>query len=396
MRKITIILMLCLVSLALVIPAGAQDATTTPDAELSEDATEQVAAPEDSGQIINLRLAYLATDGPVLQPYLNEMPSNIQVLGAPVVSGWVQVNTNTSLSFVPEGSDAPVLGPFDLSGGTTPWMTLAIVGSAQNNTLRAVSFNENIGPLPPGCAQVTVFHGLEDGDSVNLVTGDGTLVGTNLTFPGGTGASMAEEAGQTVSFNNCPEDQPQSEAQTAAADRAAGPLTCRALGTAAAVTSQQNQPQAEATETLEGEDASDSSSQPDAQAATQPAASTSTTSGAGQSFANCASTFLVPAGSLNFQGVSEDATAMALFDVADMQIETNTYHFVALSGTSDSPLVTFQTLGEPQLAGQAGFQPPQDMELPGDADQDAAGDSDMTDQAGEVGQAEEDNQSDGS
>ena len=306
------LLTLVIVSLAaLSVPVSAQETPTVPvtpvtpagvmpESTQMPETTETPSAVGSAQSIVHLRIAYLSSEGDVLVPYLDGESSDIQTLYPATLSGWVDVPVGTSLSLVPEGGDEPVVGPLTLRGTGSPWTTMAVTGSAADDTLSALTFNEQITALPFGCAQVTILNTVQDGPGVDLMLDDGNMLDTNI---GLAGSSAAADAAQ---YNTC------AEAGMAAAAQQGGVFTCNTVG--------------------------------------------STT----RRYANCGVTVLVPAEMATLQGIADDDMGDSRFTLDDIQ--PNTFYFVTIGGTADNPQTLVQSVPGTQLTNMAGFMPQPSMQ----------------------------------
>jgi hypothetical protein len=198
MFKFRVLLLLIALFTVIAFPVAAQegDATEEPTAEIDAmQATAEVGATEEAPQqtqVATVRLAHFAPDAPVLVPYVNGQPSSIQDLAYPSLSGWVEIPTGSTISLIPQGAaqSEAVVGPLTISGADN-WTTIVVVGSATSGTLSAYAVRENMGAIPNGCATVTVFHAIEGGPAVDVVTEDGMTLISGIGFPGsGLGNAM--------------------------------------------------------------------------------------------------------------------------------------------------------------------------------------------------------------
>ena len=64
------------------------------------------------------------------------------------------------------------------------WVTIAIIGLAENNTLSIQPIVEDFRPLPDNTARLTVFDGIPDAPPVNIQLSDGNMLIGGLTYPG--------------------------------------------------------------------------------------------------------------------------------------------------------------------------------------------------------------------
>jgi hypothetical protein len=349
----SVLLLLGLIAAAAMLPAMAQDATpeaTAGAATAEAGATADASATQDAGQtarntpVNRIRIIYLSQDGPVLVPYLNGAASGIQLLQAPAVTGWIELPTGTSLTLVPQGNaqSQAAFGPFSLDEQNRSWTTILIVGSAQNG-LRAYAVNENLANIPSGSARVTVFHGIEGGPAVDVTLDNGTVLASGIGFPGSdnigdaVGASATMEAGAT--------------AEAGASQMTAAALDCVAINSPTASTSGVSS--ADASATAEMSVTMDASATAEAGATMEASAGTGSTQMAtmGDTFANCGSTFDVPAGTYNIQVVPSGQSGSPLLTLGNTQLNADTYYIVAAVGTATNPQVFTQSFAGSDLSG---------------------------------------------
>lgn len=146
--------------------------------------------------VARIRVAHFSPDTPAVQIFINGQPSGIQILNFGNISGWVEVPAGTySVAVAPAG--APVsqaaIGPVDLRFTAGTWTTIAAIGSLASGSLTATTIAENYAPLAATDARVTVFHGIEDAPSVDVILPDGSKVVSNLPF--GSAATVTVLAG---------------------------------------------------------------------------------------------------------------------------------------------------------------------------------------------------------
>jgi hypothetical protein len=218
MRSKLFIFLALVMLFAVVIPAAAQTSTATPDATAPAQSTAQPnnqnngqgtnqqgqnqQGATNARQISRIRIAYLVPDGPVLVPFVNGQSSNIQLLQAPALTGWIEFPGPVTLSLVPQGSaqgNAGGVGPISLNGMSSQWTTIAVVGSYQAGTMRAFAFNERYSQVAGNCARVTVFNAVESNLGSTLLLNNQSVFNTALNFPGsqqGRGAAAGTSSGQ--------------------------------------------------------------------------------------------------------------------------------------------------------------------------------------------------------
>jgi hypothetical protein len=333
---------LVLVGSLMALPMFAQETTPEATPEATVEVTETMPAPEptaDGGtapeaeatveaggpivpDIVRFRVAHFVADGPPIETYVDGELSDIQLLGYPALSGWVEFPAESlSLAFVPQGGDisAPLIGPITLTGDNA-FKTIALVGSAVNGSATAISFNENLSNLTDGCARTTILHAVEGGPLVDVALSDGTLLASNLAFAGvgGSGEITSDVvtpcSDVTGSFNA---------------------LNCSVYSVASMIA----EPVAESTD--EAEMTAD---------ATEEAAVVTTTRSSSSSIGDCATQFDLPEGNYSLQ-VNSVGTSDGLLTLNDVGLAPNTFNLIAVIGGVDNPGVFAYTLSSDDVSG---------------------------------------------
>lgn len=135
---------------------------------------------QDEGGIVFVRVAHLSPDTPAVDIFVNGTPSDIKDLEFKSVTGWIQLPAgNYTFSAVPQGGIRS--GVFDLPAGA--WITVAAIGSLENNTLKLVAITEDYSLIAEGRTRVTVFHAIEDAPPVDVLSGE-FVVAPRLAYPG--------------------------------------------------------------------------------------------------------------------------------------------------------------------------------------------------------------------
>jgi hypothetical protein len=356
MKKAGVLLLFVLLLAAISSIIVAQDATAEPTAEPTSELTAEATLSANhsdqnaqQGIVTRVRFANLSPDAPVFVVYADGQPTNVQLLEYPAISGWVEFAGSPTFALVPRGgaqSQALLGGTFTLDNTSGDWTTIAIVGSQNDGSLSAVSFNEDVANIPAGCARVTVFHSIEGGPSVDIKDDQGNTWVSGLGFPGGSAsgsvtsnapgctnqsAEATAEAGTTGSQG--------AEASTtgnqAGTMNGTGALQCVAL---VMTGSQGNNQTGEATAeaSMAGSQGAEATAE-----ATSAASMTTDMQGSGtftgSRFGNCGYTFDVPAGTVNFQVVPSGTTGNALLDMSNTSLSADTYYFIAAVGSPEAP-----------------------------------------------------------
>jgi uncharacterized surface protein with fasciclin (FAS1) repeats len=137
-------------------------------------------------QAAHVRFAHFSPDAPEVDVYLNGELSDAQAVGFGTVTEWMEVPIGTyAVAAAPTGAsvDEAALGPVNLSFGPGTWTTVAAFGSLENGTLTAQTVPEDFSAIPDGQANVTFFHAVEGGPTVDVLT-SGNVAVPGLGYPG--------------------------------------------------------------------------------------------------------------------------------------------------------------------------------------------------------------------
>lgn len=156
MRKLLLLVLVALLMLA-ALPAAAQDEGT-----------------------VRVRVAHFSPDTPAVDIYVDGRPSDIVDIEFGTITDWVELPAGEyTLSVVPPGGIRS--GFFTLPAGA--FITVAAIGSLENNTLQLYPIVEDFSPIAEGRARVTVFHAIEDAPAVDVRSGEFTPI-ARLAYPG--------------------------------------------------------------------------------------------------------------------------------------------------------------------------------------------------------------------
>ncbi len=339
MRRFTLSALL-LVLLALAMSAvSAQDTTptVTPTVEQTLDPTlepttspnivqptPEFTASADTGapvQAVPVRFAHFAQDAGVLVSYVNGQPGTIQDLTFGAISGWVELPVGTTFALVPQGAaqNQAVVGPVTVDARSS-WVTIVVVGSAEAGTLRGYAIRETVTNIPDNCALVTIFNGIEGSQAFDLTGNNGAVLAASVGYPGTqTGASIVPD--QTAD-NPC--------AQAADTETPFyGAATCTELS---------------------GSDTTYIFDDATAEAMATDEADSAAALSAGATFANCAYTFLVEAGSVNLSAAAAGGGS-PIFTLEGTQFSANTYYLLVILGSESAPQVISYAIEGDRLAG---------------------------------------------
>ncbi len=167
MRKMTALLFVAALMLLAVMPVAAQ--------------LEDPEPPENAGFV---RVAHLSPDTPNVIVFVN---GEIQFSGLTFgnVTRWVGLEPGTYSIAVGTSSDIAeaALGPLDLTVETDDFVTVAALGSLDNETLNAQVFVEDYSRITTGSARLSIWHAIEGAPLVN-VTASGASLADALAYPG--------------------------------------------------------------------------------------------------------------------------------------------------------------------------------------------------------------------
>jgi hypothetical protein len=132
----------------------------------------------------HIRIVHLSSDAPTVDVYVNGQKSDVAGLSFAHASAWAEQGAGSvQVALVPTGETKPVTTPVQFMLDANGWLTVAVVGSAVNGTLKMVAIVEDYQPIAEGSSRVTVFHGIEDAPTVDILV-DGATVIRELAFPG--------------------------------------------------------------------------------------------------------------------------------------------------------------------------------------------------------------------
>jgi hypothetical protein len=139
--------------------------------------------------VVHIRVAHFSPDTPAVDVYINGSLSDVQGLAFPNVTGWITLEPGTyQLAVTAAGDTAPAIGPASFDLPADAWLTIAAVGSLEEGTLKPAIVAEDYSEMAEGETRVTVFHGIEGAQPVDVLAG-GSAVIEVLAFPGALGAN---------------------------------------------------------------------------------------------------------------------------------------------------------------------------------------------------------------
>lgn len=147
-------------------------------------AAAQLEDPVPAEDAAYIRIAHLSPDTPAVKAFVNG-EAKISGLLFGSVTRWIDVAPGSYEFAIGTGSDpaaAQISGiALDLAAGE--FVTLVVVGSTTNGTLKGQAIVEDYSRIGTGNARVTVFHAMEDGALVN-VSAAGASVASKLAYTG--------------------------------------------------------------------------------------------------------------------------------------------------------------------------------------------------------------------
>ncbi len=341
-RRMTILIFAVFALALLVIPAAAQTNTDTPMPSTSSDQSAATATVQAPVAVNHVRIAYLATNGPVLVPYVDGRPSTIQLLQAPAVTGWIDIPVGSRLSLIPQNmaQSQAVVAPLNVDKMSGQWTTVVVLSTGINpGDLKSFAFSENLSNVPTGCARVTLIQGVFGSPAANLTLDNGTVIGSGLAFPDGTTSS----SGQTTSAESTPDPMltqcanmaaSSSSSTTTSSTNPVSTLDCQAITSSGGTTGAEAT--AEATMSTEATAEATMSAESTMEATEEAGGGLSASMG--QSFSNCGFTFDLPAGTYNLQLVPA-AGGNAISTMGGTQLAADTVYFIAVFGDQNNPQV---------------------------------------------------------
>lgn len=160
MRFHRLLALLLLTLMGLALPALAQD-----------DKTEVFTTTFDPATSAHYRIAHFAADAGDLDVYVDGELSQTDALTYASVSDWVTLPAGAHrLTLVPTGEDEDMtlIEPLTLNLEPMHLYTIALVGSAADETLQAQILEPDTSELLPGTSRITFFQAIAGGDSLDF------------------------------------------------------------------------------------------------------------------------------------------------------------------------------------------------------------------------------------
>jgi hypothetical protein len=143
-------------------------------------------AQDGGARQVNVRFAHFAPDAPPVDVYIDGELSDIEAFEYGDVSEWMELSAGTHiLAIVPSGSgiNAAVLGPDEYNLPASEWLTIAAIGSIEDDTLTAAVLTQDFDELPDGEARLSLFNAIESSPELNLRANDNLLF-EGVNYPG--------------------------------------------------------------------------------------------------------------------------------------------------------------------------------------------------------------------
>lgn len=139
--------------------------------------------------IPQLRIGHFASGTPDIDVYINGARSDIRGLRFSAVTPFfTPEEIPQTLHLVPKNETlaAALLPPIDISTIASPWLTIAIIGSADNDTLRIILLEEDFTTIPDFNARISVFQAIPGISPVDVLI-DEVIRIRLLGYPGSQG-----------------------------------------------------------------------------------------------------------------------------------------------------------------------------------------------------------------
>jgi len=146
------------------------------------------AVAQDEAGVAHLRVAHFAADAPNVDVFskgvvvLRDVPFG-------TVSDWLELEAgayNIAVSPTGRGINAAVIGPTEITLAAGDWITVAAVGSVENETITAQVITEDHSNIGIGNARITILHAAEAIPAVDVLV-DGEPLIEVLGFAGSIG-----------------------------------------------------------------------------------------------------------------------------------------------------------------------------------------------------------------
>ena len=132
-----------------------------------------------------IRFGHFSVDAGEVDIYLDGKVAADSV-AFPDVSDWMEVSDGTvsvAVTAAGDSLDNAVLGPVDIDLAGGDWLTVAVIGDIEHETLAVQLLMEDYSDMVSGETRLSVFHAIGDAAPVNVVVNETELV-TLLGYPG--------------------------------------------------------------------------------------------------------------------------------------------------------------------------------------------------------------------
>jgi len=132
-----------------------------------------------------VRFGHFSVDADEVDVYVDGEVA-VEGLDFPDVSDWMEVSAGTySVAVAPAGEaiGEAILGPTDYELAAGDWVTVAVIGDVEHETLAAQVLTEDYSDIGQGETRLSVFHAILAGPPVNVMVNDTELV-HGLGYPG--------------------------------------------------------------------------------------------------------------------------------------------------------------------------------------------------------------------
>ncbi len=134
-------------------------------------------AAQEANDNVFVRVTHFSVDAPEVDAYING-DLVLEAMSFPFVSDWIELEAGTyTFDIVATGdpvTDALLSADYDLSSGD--WVTLAVIGELNRDTLAIQALVDDLNAIPEGEVFVSAFHAISDLAPVNVFVSDTELV----------------------------------------------------------------------------------------------------------------------------------------------------------------------------------------------------------------------------
>ena len=135
----------------------------------------------------HIRVMHLSPDAGTLSVLRDGAPNGMPQLTFGQLSEWIEIPAGVR-QFALVSGDTPLRAAALNEIAPGAWLTVAAVGLAESDDLRLVFLNEDVSPLAPGEARLSVLHALQNAPALDVAL-DGRLLIGGLAYPGAAGGN---------------------------------------------------------------------------------------------------------------------------------------------------------------------------------------------------------------